>query len=137
MREPVAVVRTATADDEVAIRGLLDGRAEGPRGTADLADLVEHAGGSWLVAEVDGAIVGTARIDLDRHPRPAVLCVAVARAARGLGIGSALVDEFRRQVRAAGGTTIDAFALPGDRETKNLFERAGLTARLIVATGEA
>jgi hypothetical protein len=29
---------------------------------------------------------------------------------------------------------IDALSLPGDRDTKNLYERNGLTARLIVAT---
>ena len=35
-----------------------------------------------------------------------------------------------REPRAAAG--IDGFALPGDRETKNFFERFGLTARAIL-----
>ena len=31
-------------------------------------------------------------------------------------------------------TALDALALPGDRETKNLYERSGLVARLITVT---
>lgn len=51
--------------------------------------------------------------------------------ARELGLGDDLLEAAIAATVAAGGATIESVALPGDRETKNLFERAGLTARLI------
>ncbi len=49
--------------------------------------------------------------------------------ARELGLGDTLVEFAIARVREAGLAGIEAIALPGDRETKNLYERAGLTAR--------
>ena len=37
-------------------------------------------------------------------------------------------------MRTAGGVTVEGWALPGDRDTKNLFERAGVTARKIIVS---
>ncbi|MBU6202314.1 MAG: GNAT family N-acetyltransferase [Acidobacteria bacterium] len=137
MRDPSAVVRFATDADLPAIDALLASRPATYRGSGDLAVLVGDADGRWLVAQVAGETVGAARLVLDRPPRPTVLCVVVHPDARELGIGASLVDEIRRIARSGGHDRIDALALPGDRETKNLFERAGLTARLIVASGDA
>ena len=137
MRDPAAVVRFASEADQPVIEALLASHRANHRGADDLAVVVGDPAGRWLVAEVGGETVGAARIALEGVPRPTVLCVVVHRDARGLGIGAALVDEIRRSARAGGHDRIDALALPGDRETKNLFERAGLTARLIVASGDA
>jgi len=52
--------------------------------------------------------------------------------ARGIGIGAALVELAEAWAQAGGCSGVDGLALPGDRETKNLYERAGLTARAIV-----
>ena len=49
--------------------------------------------------------------------------------ARELGLGDTMVEHFIAAVRTAGLGGIEAIALPGDRETKNMVERAGLTAR--------
>ncbi len=49
--------------------------------------------------------------------------------ARELGLGDAMLDATISVVRESGLTGIEAVALPGDRETKNMYERAGLTAR--------
>ena len=49
--------------------------------------------------------------------------------ARELGLGDTMVEVAIATVREAGLAGIEAVALPGDRETKNLYERAGLTAR--------
>jgi GNAT superfamily N-acetyltransferase len=52
--------------------------------------------------------------------------------AREVGIGEAMMElvlDWCREQRLAG---IDGLALPGDRATKNFFERFGLTARAIV-----
>ena len=50
---------------------------------------------------------------------------------REVGVGEALMSAAIAWAIASGAAGIDAYALPGARETKNLFERLGLTARLI------
>jgi GNAT superfamily N-acetyltransferase len=75
----------------------------------------------YLVLDVDGAI---ARIDQ----------VFVTPGARELGFGDALVEAATDAARSAGATYLEGEALPGDRETKNLFERAHITARLITVS---
>ena len=53
----------------------------------------------------------------------------------GYEIGSmSIIKGARNTASSRGCSRIDALALPGDRDTKNLFERNGLTARLIVAS---
>ena len=55
----------------------------------------------FLVAERDGAIVGSAMAGYDGH-RGWVHYVAVHPAARRAGVGSALMREVERRLRAAG-----------------------------------
>jgi GNAT superfamily N-acetyltransferase len=55
----------------------------------------------------------------------------VSREARGIGIGSAMLSTAIGIVKQRGGTRLNAAALPGDRSTKNLFERHGLVAQMI------
>jgi len=57
--------------------------------------------------------------------------------ARGVGVGEALVTEAHAFARAVGAARLDAFALPGDRETKSAFERAGLVTRALVLSPRA
>lgn len=54
--------------------------------------------------------------------------------ARELGFGDALLDAALGAARASGARLFEAEALPGDRETKNLYERAGIKARLITVS---
>ena len=51
--------------------------------------------------------------------------------ARRVGVGEAMLDLIIEWASARGATGIDAIALPGMRDTKNFFERFGLTARAI------
>ena len=51
--------------------------------------------------------------------------------AREVGCGDGLVDEARNIAKERGGRRLEAIALPGDRETKNLYERAAITAKAI------
>jgi len=60
--------------------------------------------------------------------------VYVTPAARELGFGDALLDAALTAGRLAGATFLEGHALPGDRDTKNLYERAGITARLITVS---
>lgn len=52
--------------------------------------------------------------------------------AREVGIGEAMMAEVVERCRVAGCLGIDARVLPGERLTKNFFESAGFTARLLV-----
>jgi ribosomal protein S18 acetylase RimI-like enzyme len=54
--------------------------------------------------------------------------------ARELGFGDELLAAAIEHLRQHGATTIESFALPGDRDTKNLYERAGVTARKIIVS---
>lgn len=60
--------------------------------------------------------------------------VYVTPDARELGFGDALLEAATDAARAAGAAVLEGHALPGDRETKNLYERAGITARLITVS---
>ena len=60
--------------------------------------------------------------------------VFVTRDARNLGIGDALISATLKWAKDNKLDSLDALALPGDRETKNLYERSGLVARLITVT---
>jgi GNAT superfamily N-acetyltransferase len=60
--------------------------------------------------------------------------VYVAPDWRELGFGDALLEAAMDDGRASGCVLIEGEALPGDREIKNLYERAGVTARLIVVS---
>ena len=51
---------------------------------------------------------------------------------RDVGVGEALMEQLLEWFRAQRCDGVDAMALPGTRETKNFFETAGFTARLLV-----
>jgi GNAT superfamily N-acetyltransferase len=89
------------------------------------------------VATLDDVVVGFATLRESRvgDIRVAnVIRVFVTARARRIGVGDALIKGARNTASSRGCSRIDALALPGDRDTKNLFERNGLTARLIVAS---
>lgn len=140
------VVRLASfADAQECERLDIEARQEtaGARG-AD-AFFAEHpvgflagdASGYSVIAAVDGATVGFATVRTTRVGESLVASIVrvfVTARARRVGVGDALIAAARAEARERGCTRIDAMTLPGDRDTKNLYERNGLTARLIVAT---
>jgi GNAT superfamily N-acetyltransferase len=83
---------------------------------------------SIVLCRVDGEAAG-------------ICCVTVANGAavvhtlyvdepyRGRGVGPMLLEAVKNH---AGDVPVHALALPGDRNTKNLLERAGMPAQLIV-----
>lgn len=89
----------------------------------------------FFVVSSRGSIVGFTAVDMDAEPRPLLTRIHVRPEARSLGAGAALLRHALAEVRAIRNTSLDALSLPGDRETKNLYERQGMKARLIVATG--
>jgi GNAT superfamily N-acetyltransferase len=90
----------------------------------------------FFVVCVDNEIVGFASLRLSATPKPLMTRIYVDPRARALGAGAALLGHVLNEARAKGHSGIDALSLPGDRETKNLFERQGMKARLIIASSE-
>jgi GNAT superfamily N-acetyltransferase len=94
--------------------------------------------GVLLAGLYDGAVVGVGagrvRVGGGANPeRVGVIdCCYVEPGAREVGVGNALVTALVSWFSERGCTGVDAPALPGDRRTKQLFEAAGLSARLLV-----
>lgn len=79
-------------------------------------------------------IIGFASLDRAAKPRPLLTRIYVTPRARELGAGAALLNFVAAHAVHEGADGIDALSLPGDRETKNLYERQGMKARLIIAS---
>lgn len=60
--------------------------------------------------------------------------VYVTPQARELGFGDGLLAAAVDRARDAGCELLEGASLPGDRDTKNLYERAGIKARLITVS---
>ena len=98
----------------------------------DWAALVDAPDSVVFVATIDDIPVGYLVLQLSSaRDRGLITHAFVEEGARELGFGDTMVEHAIECVRDAGLTGIESWALPGDRETKNLFERAGLTARNI------
>jgi GNAT superfamily N-acetyltransferase len=135
------LVRPATAADaaqlaylEAEARATLVDQRGGARWLAD------HPAGAWAapdaithVAHIDEVLVGYLVAGVD-GALARILDVYVTPEARELGFGDELLAATLAAARAAGATTLDGEALPGDRDTKNLYERAGIKARLITVS---
>jgi GNAT superfamily N-acetyltransferase len=86
--------------------------------------------------EATDVVVGFLVADRVADPMPLARIdqVYVGREARELGFGDALVAAAMEWAREQGAELIEAETLPGDRNLKNLYERAGVTARLITVS---
>lgn len=148
---PDASARPATRDDLVHLAKL---RAEArftvsdARGGRSLIDKdhPEHAGSSLLGAAMDGASDVLALVGMideavvgfalalhemtEASDRVATLTEFwVTPEAREMGVGEELIGAVLTWAESVGCRALDADALPGDRSTKNFFERYGLVAR--------
>ncbi|MCY3806923.1 MAG: GNAT family N-acetyltransferase [bacterium] len=97
--------------------------------------LLETGGVRAWVGDLDGSTVGFAAARLvelaDGTSLVEIDALYVLPEARGVGLGEALMDEVLAWAAGAGAAAVDAVALPGDRVTKNFFERYGMTARAL------
>jgi GNAT superfamily N-acetyltransferase len=145
----VEAARPASAADAVRIaelHRLATDELAGQRGGATWAAETDRAGfGGFdlddpdqlvLAGEIDGAVVGYARVVVERLATGDLLArltdIYVEPDGREVGVGEALLDAAIEWAVARGCTGIDSVALPGMRDTKNFFEAAGLVARAIV-----
>lgn len=135
-------VRPATADDvgqiawlETLSRATLAGQRGGDRW---LATHAAHGGAGigdatvW-VATIDAVVVGYLVSTLDDDVAR-IVDVFVHPEAREVGFGDELLAAAVAAARLGGARLLEGEALPGDRETKNLYERAGIKARLITVS---
>lgn len=103
-----------------------------PSVDADLADPDTEV----VVGLIDDAVVGYGVVRAERLRDGDLLGVVddlfVLSGARGVGVGEAMMDLVLDWCIARRCIGLDAIALPGNRATKNFFERYGLTARAIV-----
>ncbi len=83
------------------------------------------------VAVIDDVVVGFLVAELGRDHVVRVDQVWVTPEARELGFGDELLATAIASARGRGAVAVEGQALPGDRQTKNLYERAGIVARLI------
>jgi len=106
--------------------------------------LVEHpeVGSGWealcreetvdvIVAHLGDVVVGYLVGILGQDSVIRVDQVWVTPMARENGWGDALLEAVIDRAKAAGAVAVQGESLPGDRHTKNLYERAGIVARLI------
>lgn len=140
VRPAVTADATVLAELEAEARAALAGHRGGPRWLRDhpangarWAEVIEAPETHVRVAHIGDVVVGYIVVEIaDRLAR--VADVYVTPEARELGFGDALLAAGIDAARGAGATTLDGEALPGDRHMKNLYERAGITARLIVVS---
>lgn len=95
------------------------------------SDTIHHV----LVGTVDDEVVGVAAGHYVRGGNAKIGVVDVVYVepdARGVGVGTAMAQSLLDWFAAEGCHGVDAPALPGDRESKQLFESFGLSARLLV-----
>jgi len=146
---PLFTVRSASEEDVMAIVELAkEARSEIAqfRGHEHLLEVWTLTDQQWataitsnknivLVALSSMSIVGYAKGDIDDKGAICLVShVFVDPQARQLGIGAGLVGETARFAKSKGCQTLDAVALPGDRKMKNLYERIGMPARLLIAS---
>ncbi len=131
----VAVLEQQARDEATRHRGAQVLLAAHPP-VGEWAPLADGPHAVW-VATIDDVVVGYLQLEVaaDRSVA-AVRQVYVQPEARELGLGDALLEAAMEYARASGCGALEAVALPGDRDTKNLYERAGVTARLLVMRRE-
>lgn len=143
------LARTARAEDRQVCTRLLSQAlvaAESMRGGAALVGdattvtLLERwtrpgAAAHLMVGEYEGVVVGLLAVTAAEGPGGVtngfVECCYVEPGARGVGVGTALMEAAVAWCAGQTCAGIDALALPGDRTTKQRMEAAGFTARLL------
>jgi ribosomal protein S18 acetylase RimI-like enzyme len=89
-----------------------------------------------VVGCIDDVVVGYGTVRLQGLADGRIIGVVddifTEEGARGVGVGEAMMDMLIAWCEEHRCTGIDAVALPGNRATKNFFERYGLTARAIL-----
>jgi ribosomal protein S18 acetylase RimI-like enzyme len=104
----------------------------------DLREAIEPADAQFLVAEdATGPIVGFSLAYLDEKPDPWLESLHVAAAWRGRGVGTGLMRDVARAIRARGGNSMRLGVVKGNRGAGRLYERLGATVIAVEPAGWA
>ena len=131
----VSALEQQCVRESQSFRGSAELLTDAPFIGNDFDKVLGNTGRVVLVVESSGDLCGFADMEISDSVAM-IRRVYISEAARELGAGATLIDELRIHAQASGCTRIDAYALPGDRLTKNLFERAGMKARLLIASSD-
>ena len=107
-------------------------RSAAPPGQAELDAIVASSANTVLLARSDGTITGAMILVMFPLPtglRAWIEDVVVDEAARGQGIGEAMMREALRLARAAGAKTVDLTSRPSRAAAGRLYERLGFAIR--------
>ncbi|MSV43863.1 MAG: amino-acid N-acetyltransferase [Actinobacteria bacterium] len=99
---PVVSIRPARTSDVRSIRGLVDTYASDRRLLSKATVTLFEAVPEFLVAELDGEVVGCGAIHVMWEDLAEVRTVAVDPALRGRGVGSALLTSLIQRARDLG-----------------------------------
>lgn len=141
-------VRPAHPDDAAAIAQLQDEAREALVDTRggnallaeqpavdDWAAIIQAVDRRVWVATIDQVVVGYLELATPHSGGAGIVQqVYVHPEAREVGFGDYMLAAAIDAIQQLGGTVVESFALPGDRDTKNLYERAGVTARKIIVS---
>jgi GNAT superfamily N-acetyltransferase len=145
--------RPATQDDLARIAELASGAIEELRSTkggdvwaraearavpveASIAAAIDDGDQRVVAGTIDEVIVGYGIAHIEVLRDGGLLGVVddlyVEPLARDVSIGEVIMDDLLAWCEERGCFGVDSLALPGNRATKNFFERFGLVARAIV-----
>lgn len=142
------IVREAFAEDFVDIREMdqtgrrhIASQRGGEGWIAEhppIDELMNNSDYRILVADLLDEVVGYSISSDEIDPQRGRICrierVFVHDEAREIGCGDLLLAAEISRAQERRCVLIEGDALPGDRETKNLYERAGITARRITVS---
>jgi len=132
------LARAAIAELSATKGGQVWARREGRSEPVDESIRAQIADNATLsmVGTIDDVVIGYAIATveaLDDGGRLARLTdLYVEPEGREVGVGELLLESVLAWATDAGCFGIDSIALPGNRETKNFFESAGMVARAII-----
>lgn len=132
LEELVAVATTDADADEVTPRltdtpGWTPERVVWLRAfhTSRRSGLTGQAGEQTWAVRVDGAVVGSVRLKALDSTRRLETGVWLSRAARGRGVGGAVLEAIIERARVSSGEELLAVTTPGNRAAIGLLHRAG------------
>ncbi len=102
---------------------------------AGLADELKDTKSRIIVGTYDSAVVGWGlafeiRIS-DNLKIGKIRELFVQPEARGVGVGEAIVSDLIDWIQSQGYAGVEGTALPGNRESKGIFERFGIKTRML------
>ncbi|QBI18207.1 GNAT family acetyltransferase [Egibacter rhizosphaerae] len=120
-------IRSAAEPDLEAIVGLWEQAgmlAYTPHPHDELHGLLRHDPGLALVADLEGAVVGTVLAPFDGR-RGWLMRLAVASSARRAGVASALVSEAERRLSERGCARVNLLVFADNEEAQSFWESVG------------